>query len=46
MDNWKKEAEDFFNKIKKKIEKKIPQGARVKDMKWNDKGLVKIIYEH
>ena len=46
MSDWKSEAVSFFKKIERKIKYSIPPKSKVKDIKWDDDGVVEIIYEH
>ena len=46
MDDWKKKAVGFFIKIQREIKNSIPIKAKVKDIIWDDEGIVEIVYEY
>lgn len=45
MSDWKREAVSFFKKVERKIKNNIPCKSKVKDIKWDNNGMVEIVYE-
>lgn len=43
--DWKINAIKFFKDFERKILKRVPKNAEVKDIKFSDDGITEIVYE-